>query len=251
MKNIFELLNLEIDGSVIVTELMNNWISFFGTEKNKIEKIEVLLYEDYSGIFDASIILSDSTKVKFREPEIDVTINDFIAKSFIGYEVLYWVAYPKEHNQNEENVLIEQCTFDIIAMKTDQQIESSSEAFDLIIKIIAFVGREYYNYTSFYYDSFFEEGSYLMQLLKLITDNNRIDLIDQLIFKNSLINRQAREAIARQVIHIFNDPLTDEQKKLVTKLIKDQELLNEYSKGQLNSNFIDQKKISSSKTSTI
>lgn len=247
MKNIFELLNLEIDGSVIVTELMNNWISFFGTEKNKIEKIEVLLYEDYSGIFDASIILSDSTKIKFNEPEIDKIINNLIKKEYTGYEVLHWLLDPKEDNQNKGNIVIEECNINIIAMKIDQKVESPLEAFDLIIEIIDFIECDYY--MSFYYESFFKKGSYPAKLLRLISVGNRLDLIDQLMFKDYLINSEARKAIAQRAIYFLNDPLSDEQEKLVVKLIEDQKLLNGYLKDRLKSNFT--KKRTSLKIDTV
>lgn len=246
----FKLLNLEIGGEKLIDSLMNNWINASGISKKDIERIEILLYEDYSGIdtYDnASIILSDSTKIKLRDQEINKTVNSLIPKSLDNYEVLYWVPNPKEYNQDEKIISIEECNLDMIAIKTNQKITVSSDAFDLIVEIIDFLKFEYEDYIAFSYDTAFEEGTYLDKLFQIILDDNRIDLIDKLIFKVSHMRRRASWAISQKFIRSLNDPLAETQKNLVLKLVKEQEPLNEYWREKLTSNFLEKKKVSNKK----
>ncbi len=223
----FKIICFDIEGEKIKNEVLKNWKSENNLDTKSIEKVELFVYHDFSGInlsYPSGIYLKNEFVIKITEIDIIHAINKLKYRNLHDYEFLLLQPEPKNYDiyvstEDWTDVPIEKCFLSIMAIKTNTVASSADDAYRLILEIADYfdnfnIGR----LSEFSYDSLFDQGTYAFKLFKILLNDNKFDYIDKLIFEN-LARDRFSWVIAQLLIRNLKFGLSQESKALINKLI--------------------------------
>lgn len=232
----FKIITFDIPGEKIKNNILTNWISRNNLDSKLIEKVELYSYEDYSGLeisYPSGIYLKDGIVIKITDLDVINVINDINSKIFPDYDVILFKPEPNKFGEKEAYISIEHCFISVVAIKSDIVISNPNDSFLLMLELAEYldeVGRGMYS--SFSFDSLFDKGLYAYKLFKIILNEQKYDIIERLIFENLSKDRFSWTISQLFISHLQNN-LSNEELRLLKKLIESPEPLNDYWKKRL------------------
>ncbi len=231
MKNSNSFIICEVSGVKIKTELQQYFTTKKGLNSNLIEKIELYIYEDYSGFENSSlsgIVLKNGTTIRISDYDIESILKQLHAESIPQYKLVLFKPEPYEFEADNQAIPIEKCVVICVFVKLSEAVANADSAYQQMTDLIAYmqdINRGMFH--TFSYDQFFSKTYLTYSWIQQIFKEKRYDYIEALIFNNLPIYRLSWN-ISQLFIENLSGLLQVAEVELINKLINAPEPLNDY-----------------------